>query len=608
MGNEKNYIGMRFGSVEIIDELPAHITPNGSKQRIVLAKCDCGNEYAARLSSVKKNDRCVKCLAKSRRVDISGQRFGKLVVVSMADDYYSPSGHRLSQCNCMCDCGNSTIVAMSQLVTGSVKSCGCLLNSRGMLKDNLKLMKEYDYEKNIGIDLNTLTAGCNTKVWWKCEICNNSWFATIASRNDDKKKHGCPFCSGRFVLEGKTDLLSQYPLIAEEWDYEKNDLLPNSISKFSSKKVWWKCKRCGNSWNQTVANRTFNNSGCPKCNIENVNSFCEQAFYYYIKQAFPDSINGDSHIGMELDIFIPSINIGIEYDGEVWHDSKKKKEIDSRKNLLCIENNITLIRIREPRLLDMDNCVNFRRVDSTTSESLNKVIINVLNYLNVKNIDVNIEADCAKILEQYASKKYTNSLLSVYPEIAAEWHPIKNGNLRPEQVNKSARLKVWWLGKCGHEWNMAVKDRTLKPGVRADGKRKKGYNCPYCSGKRILVGFNDLQSNYPEIASEWHPEKNGDLTPLNVSSGSRKKVWWLGKCGHEWQQVIEGRTKQSQGCPLCYRVRNNPSVVCVETGIVYENAEEACDALGLKSKEYIYRCCNGKQVTTGGYHWKYNVE
>lgn len=84
------------------------------------------------------------------------------------------------------------------------------------------------------------------------------------------------------------------------------------------------------------------------------------------------------------------------------------------------------------------------------------------------------------------------------------------------------------------------------------------------------------------------------------------KVRWLGECGHEWQQVIQNRTKQSQGCPVCYRIKDNLSVVCVETGMVYENAKEACDVLGLKSKAGIYRCCNGKQEKAGGYHWRFN--
>lgn len=177
-----------------------------------------------------------------------------------------------------------------------------------------------------------MTARTSTKAWWKCDDCGNSWYATIASQND-KIKHGCPYCSGRLVVKGKTDLLSQRPSLAEEWDYDKNEISPDEISVFSSQKIWWKCKE-GHSWKAQVSNRA-NGAGCPKCNVENVNSFCEQSVYFYIKQAFPDAINSDNHIGMELDIFIPSKNIAIEYDGEVWHKSVKKTLIDIQKNALC---------------------------------------------------------------------------------------------------------------------------------------------------------------------------------------------------------------------------------------------------------------------------------
>ena len=47
---------------------------------------------------------------------------------------------------------------------------------------------------------------------------------------------------------------------------------------------------------------------------------------------------------------------------------------------------------------------------------------------------------------------------------------------------------------------------------------------------------------YPELAKEWHPTKNGELTPYDVTHGSNKKVWWLGKCGHEWEQIVKSRT------------------------------------------------------------------
>ena len=83
---------------------------------------------------------------------------------------------------------------------------------------------------------------------------------------------------------------------------------------------------------------------------------------------------------------------------------------------------------------------------------------------------------------------------------------------------------MWWLGKCGHEWQASISSRA--------GSKKS--QCPYCTNERVLTGFNDLDTTNPELIAEWHPIKNGEMSPQNVSSGMNKKVWWLGKCGHEW--------------------------------------------------------------------------
>ncbi|MFG3285285.1 zinc-ribbon domain-containing protein [Streptomyces sp. NPDC048111] len=54
----------------------------------------------------------------------------------------------------------------------------------------------------------------------------------------------------------------------------------------------------------------------------------------------------------------------------------------------------------------------------------------------------------------------------------------------------------------------------------------------------------------PQVASEWHPSRNGDTTPDSVAAGSSRKAWWLGACGHEWQAVIHSRSRGC-GCPYC---------------------------------------------------------
>ena len=135
-------------------------------------------------------------------------------------------------------------------------------------------------------------------------------------------------------------------------------------------------------------------------------------------------------------------------------------------------------------------------------------------------------------------KCQSNILASINPDIAAEWHPTKNEDLTPQNVTASSRKKVWWRGKCGHEWQAVVYSRT------------EGKGCPVCSGRTVLAGFNDLATKIPELASEWHPAKNEKLTPQMITPFSTRKVWWLGKCGHEWQASVYCRT-EGTGCPIC---------------------------------------------------------
>ena len=597
------YVGRKIGDLSVLEELDPHITPNGTKQRIVRCKCSCGKEITIGLQNAKKNGKCTDCKLKSNRNDLTGKKYGKLTVISMADDYYSPSGHRLSRCRCLCDCGKECTVNMSALITGSTQSCGCNYNTAGLLKDNESLISKYDFEKNEGIDINSLTARSNKKVWWKCNNCGNSWYATISSQND-KTKHGCPYCSGRLVIKGKNDLLSQYPdLVRDSWNYRKNTVDPSEISCFSGKKVWWKCKE-GHEWNTTVANRV-NGTGCPQCNIENVNSFCEQAVYYYIKKVFPDAINGDRHLGIEFDIYIPSVCVAIEYDGEAWHNFPKKIATDKYKNDVCNNNKIEMIRIREPRLGVIDNCTVFKRADSTSNSTLDEVICNVIYYLSPgSHVDVDTTRDTGLILEQFATKKYENSLLFLQPDIAAEWHPTKNGKLTPEKVNKGSRYMVWWLGKCGHEWQMKVCDRTKPERIDKNGKTRKPQGCPYCNGKKVLLGFNDLKSQRPDLLSYWDYKKNDDVDPGKMLVKSSKKVWWKCSKGHSWLESPNGMFYR-KGCPECYKKERSPAVMCEENGKVYENAVTAAKELGIKSSGSIYGCCRGLKKTAGGFHWKY---
>lgn len=138
-----------------------------------------------------------------------------------------------------------------------------------------------------------------------------------------------------------------------------------------------------------------------------------------------------------------------------------------------------------------------------------------------------------KVLEGF------NDLATTHPEIAAQWHPTKNNGLSPQEVIAGTAKQATWLGECGHEWEARINART-----------KQKQNCPYCFGNKVIAGVNDLASQYPEIAKQWHSSRNSKF-PAEVHKNSQTKYWWVGDCGHEWETSVHMRTQRKSGCTKC---------------------------------------------------------
>ena len=147
------------------------------------------------------------------------------------------------------------------------------------------------------------------------------------------------------------------------------------------------------------------------------------------------------------------------------------------------------------------------------------------------------------------------------PELAKEWHPTKNGALTAADITFGSKQIVWWKCALGHEWQATV------------NQRRGGRGCPYCTNRKILVGFNDILTTDPIIAEEWNYEKNGDLLPTMVGSGSAKNVWWRCKKGHEWQAKIYSRTQGKRGCPYC----RNLKILAGDNDLMNQNPQLAAE-------------------------------
>lgn len=132
-----------------------------------------------------------------------------------------------------------------------------------------------------------------------------------------------------------------------------------------------------------------------------------------------------------------------------------------------------------------------------------------------------------------------NDITITAPEVARQFHPVKNGEVKADSLLAGHVKNVWWLEEvCGHEWEASPYSRI-----------KLSSGCPVCVNQKVVSGVNDLAAVSPELAKEWHTEKNGVLTPNHVSAGSGKKVWWVCKKQHSWESTVLNR--KTRGCPYC---------------------------------------------------------
>ena len=394
---------------------------------------------------------------------------------------------------------------------------------------NPELAKEWNYGKNGNLKPEDFTVNSNKKVWWKC-CKRHEWQAPILNRN---KGNNCPYCSGRYAFKGETDLVTANPGLAKEWNYKKNgDLNPENFMPNSNKKVWWKCCK-GHEWQATINNRS-NGNACPICGAERKNSLPEFIIEYYLKKYGLEVMHPYKENGYELDIYIPSKKIAIEYDGYFWHKNKVAKDLE--KNLKSQHDGIKLYRIREglPSLNDSSEDYIIQKNQKDLAEIIQEILSKIVGFA----IDVDLERDNNEIenLREYIEKE--NSLLSTKPKLAQEWHYEKNGNLRPEHILADSHKKAWWICNKGHEWQARISHRS------------NGSGCPFCFGRIAVKGENDLATVNPVLAEEWNCEKNTTLKVEDVTVNSGRKVWWKCGKGHEWQARINSR-HNGNGCPFC---------------------------------------------------------
>ena len=138
MSKLKDLKGQRFGRLVVIERAENFILPSGQPQTAWLCRCDCGNILKTRSFSLT-NGTTKSCgcyqkeqASKANFKDLTGQRFGKLIVLERVEN--DRFGH--INYKCQCDCGSITIVDATNLRNGNTNSCGCLKSKGEMIINN----------------------------------------------------------------------------------------------------------------------------------------------------------------------------------------------------------------------------------------------------------------------------------------------------------------------------------------------------------------------------------------------------------------------------------------------------------------------------------------
>ena len=350
----------------------------------------------------------------------------------------------------------------------------------------------------------------------------------------------------RQYTEKELSLLYSNPKLSLEWNYDKNgNLKPEHVAANSGKKVWWKCQR-GHEWQATIYSRN-SGRGCPYCSDNKVLTGYNDL--QTVNPALAKEWNYEKNNGLTPKEVLPNSGKRVWWKcqrGHEWQaiiDNRNKGKgcpYCSGRYAVKDENDLQTVNPTLAKEWNFEKNNGLTPID--VKPNSNKMVWWKCSRGHEWQATINSRnagCDCPICSNKKILKGY-NDLQTVNPALAKEWNYEKNNGLTPAELSPNSGKKVWWKCDKGHEWQATINSRN------------GGCECPYCSGRLVIKGENDLQTVNPTLAKEWNYEKNMGLTPVDVKPNSDKKVWWKCSRGHEWQTRISHRNAGS-GCPQCAR-------------------------------------------------------
>lgn len=415
--------------------------------------------------------------------------------------------------------------------------------SENISKTHPSLAKEWADDK----DVLTITHGSSYNARWKCK---EGHFFNASVRNRSRGT-GCPYCSGRKPVPGFNDLGTTHPHLISEWADERSI---EEFGKGSHYKAKWVCANKGHKWISCIYSRTGSyESNCPQCWATSFVSKAEQEVYEFVKSVLPSGTevqqSNRSLIGKEIDIYIPTFNLAIEFNGLFWHTERQGKDrwYHYSKYSKCREKNVQLISVWED---------NWR--DSKSS---------------VKGL-LEHKLGVSKSGRTYARNTIFTDLSNKEGTAFLDTHHLQRGN-------KSAK-------HYGLRENSTGKLVSVMS-VRFSSKKKELEIKRFSTSKVIPGGFSKLLKNVIDV----HKAEQGEMAATKVVSYSHND--------HSWGEVYRknGFTKIHDGSPGYFYLRNSrrefrlnysPKRFKERDDLIFEEGRTERELAELNKLERIWDC------------------
>ncbi len=373
-------------------------------------------------------------------------------------------------------------------------------------------------------------AGSAKKMNWKCDL-GHEWSQAIRERIRNNSRGMCPTCDNKVLLIGFNDFATTNPELLNEvkgWD-------PQTLTNGSTKKVGWVCKE-KHEWLATVYSRARVGTGCPYCAGSKV-----LTRFNDLQTKFPE--------------------IASEADG--WDPTQVLAGSHLRKNWKCALGHtwVTSVSSRTSRNTKCNFC-NGRVVSpgfndlATTHPELSReafgwdasqVVAGSNSKLNWKCGQGHVwtaSVESRAKLNRGCGVCSGNQVLSGFNDFATTSPDLVKMLVSedPQTFTSGSDKRLEWRCELGHQWKTSVKHIS------------RGQGCPYCANYKLLTGFNDLQTKFPEIASEadgWNPS--------TVVAGSPVQKKWKCPEGHSYKSLVSSRTFRKSGCPSCAQSGFDPN-------------------------------------------------